>query len=287
MLPFVKMQSVGNDFVVVDEAAWLPGTLWHETAVALCDRKFGVGADGLLLVGPSQTADLRMRMFNPDGTEDMCGNGLRCVVHRAFARDTISTQGSVETIAGVFRTVVHDDGSITTGMGVPQFAPAEIPMLAGSAKAVQAFRLDVGGEIIPVWAASTGTPHTLVFCDALPGDARFFHQSPLIENHVLFPERTSVMWAVVEPGEALRLRIWERGAGETLGCGTGACASAVLARRSGKINADKITVHSKGGTLHVSWAGGDSDPIFLTGVAHTVYTGYWNAQSDKNEENHA
>ena len=277
--PFVKMQAVGNDFVVVDEAAWPPGTPWHKTAIALCDRKFGIGSDGLLLVGSSQIADIRMWMFNPDGTEDMCGNGLRCVVHRAFGRDAIGEQGSVETLSGVFRTTVHGDGSITTGMGIPQFAPTAIPMLADTGL-VQNFPLDVGGEIVFVWAVSTGSTHVVVFCDALPGDERFFRVSPLIENHVLFPERTSVMWTRVEPDNTLRLRIWERGAGETLGCGTGACAAAVLARKSGRINADRITVHSKGGSLDVTWAGGDSDPMFLTGTAHVVYSGDWNEETD-------
>lgn len=127
-LPFVKMQAVGNDFVVVDQKNWPQETAWDATALFLCDRKFGVGSDGLLVVGPSDVADVRMRMFNPDGTEDMCGNGLRCVVRRAFDTGVISENSRIETVAGVRTATVHSDGSITTEMGTPQFDLAAIPV---------------------------------------------------------------------------------------------------------------------------------------------------------------
>ena len=271
-LPFTKMQAVGNDFVVVDEAAWPGDTEWHKAALFLCDRKFGIGSDGLLVVGPSQTADVRMRMFNPDGTEDMCGNGLRCIVRRAFDTGVIGENSRIETLAGVRAATVHGNGTITTGMGIPQFAPQAIPMLVNT-NSVLDYPLPVEQIVLDISAVSTGTTHTVTFGHSQPEDDGFFMVSPLIENHVLFPERTSVMWAVIEGPEALRIRIWERGAGETLGCGTGACAAAVLARRTGRLSVDRITVHSKGGTLHVSWAGGENDPMFLTGTAHTVYEG--------------
>lgn len=283
-LSFTKMQAVGNDFVVVQEAAWPADTQWHKAAVFLCDRKFGIGSDGLLVVGPSQVADVRMRMFNPDGTEDMCGNGLRCIVRRAFDTSVISENSRIETLAGVRAATVHEDNSITTEMGSPQFSPLEIPLrikalinLCRSAgRLVTNIDLSVsqGDKSILFDAVNTGSTHAVIWENALSTDEQFFYWSPFIETNTdLFPERTSVMWAVVEGSDALRLRIWERGAGETLGCGTGACAAAVLARKTSRLSVDRITVHSKGGTLHVSWAGGENDPMFLTGTAHTVYDG--------------
>ncbi len=271
-LAFVKMQAVGNDFVLVDENARAESD-WPRLAVALCDRRFGVGGDGLLVVGPSKVADARMRMFNPDGTEDMCGNGLRCVVHHAHVAGRSPLSGTIETLAGVRDFRVHPDGTITTGMGVPRFAPADLPMNAPGSRVLD-YRLPLGESFFPVSVISTGTTHTVVFVDELPGDETFLRVSPRVENHPLFPERTSVLWTVAKPPGTLHLRIWERGAGETLGCGTGACAAAVLARVQGKINAaGSVAVTSKGGTLHVDWAGGEADPVYLTGRAHVVYEG--------------
>lgn len=273
--PFTKMQGVGNDFVVVDEGAWRAGADWPAQAIRLCDRKRGVGADGLLVVGPSTRVDLRMRMFNPDGTEDMCGNGLRCVVRFAHARGTIGDEAVVETHAGFLSVAVLPGGLIRTAMGPPALVPVILPMNVPGERVLD-FPLPVAGDTIPVSVISTGTTHAIVFVSELPGDERFFALSPLIENHELFPERTSVMWTQVTGPNHLRLRIWERGAGETLGCGTGACAAAVLARVQGKVAAaGEVMVASKGGELHVDWFGDEGSAILLTGPAETVYTGVW------------
>ena len=273
-LAFVKVQAVGNDFVLVDHADGEEAYGdWPHLAVALCGRRFGVGGDGLLVVGPSNVADARMRMFNPDGTEDMCGNGLRCVVHHAHAAGRLATSGRIETLAGGRDYQVHGQGTITTGMGIPSFAPADLPMNAPGPRVLD-FPLPLGESFLSVSVVSTGTTHTVIFVDELPNDETFLRVSPAVENHPLFPERTSVLWTVAEPPNTLRLRVWERGARETLGCGTGACAAAVLTRAQGKIQAGgPITVASKGGTLHVDWSGGANDPIFLTGRAHIVYAG--------------
>lgn len=278
MLPFTKMQAVGNDFVVVEERAWPTDTDWNDTAIRLCDRHFGIGSDGLLLVGPSSVADFRMRMFNPDGTEDMCGNGLRCVFR--FARKQgyfTSLHATGETLDGI-HTATSSDGILwSVGMGVPQFDPEAIPVLI-EADAVLNYPLDVEDEEITVSSVSTGSTHTVLFVSELPNDERFFHISPLIEHHPLYPERTSVMWATpdsdCEQGAAWRIRIWERGAGETLGCGTGACAVAVLARATGRSQQTQTAIRSRGGELSVTWsAEGVDSAMTLTGPAEIVYAG--------------
>lgn len=234
-LPFTKMQAVGNDFVVV-ESADLPDEIdWSALAIRLCDRKFGVGSDGLLVVLPSSVADVRMRMFNPDGTEDMCGNGLRCVVRYARDRKIVQeSEGVAESIDGLHRFDARGE-EIEIEMAPPKFALDQIPVdLTPYPERYRAFaagshrcglRLTAQSEIRKVCVVNTGSTHGLIVRSELPDDETFFRLSPLIENDPVFPERTSVLWAVVEKPGAIRLRIWERGVGETLGCGTGACAS--------------------------------------------------------------
>lgn len=278
-LSFTKMQAVGNDFVVVEAAQWPGETDWPARAVSLCDRKFGIGADGLIVVGPSEIADARMRFFNPDGTEDMCGNGLRCVIRFAAARGLLSLYaGSVETLAGIRHYEARGDAqSITVNMGSPEFAPDKLPMRFGGERALDV-SLDMDGTTLPVSALNTGSTHTVVFADTLPDDATFFALSPRIENHPLFPERTSVIWTTITEANRLSLRIWERGVGETLGCGTGACAAAVAAIATGRLLPlpdGRVPVRSQGGELIVHWQGRESDAMTLTGPAEIVYTGAW------------
>lgn len=287
--PFTKMQAVGNDFVVVEEAAWPPGADWSAWAITLCDRKFGIGADGLIIVSPSEVADVRMRFFNPDGTEDMCGNGLRCVIQYGHVHRLLNRQsGFVETISGLrrfegpIRARTIDDISVM--MGEPEFAPEKLPMRV-SGEQVLDYPLSVGDRTIPVSVVNTGSTHAVVFVESLPDDAEFFALSPQIENHPLFPERTSVIWTSIT-GEwttrhgpnTLSIRIWERGAGETLGCGTGACAAAVAAiatKRLLPLPNWIVTVRSRGGDLVVVWRGLRNDGMFLSGPAEIVYEGNW------------
>lgn len=283
-LPFVKMQAVGNDFVVVEEGDAPEGIDWSHGAVGLCDRHFGVGADGLLVTGSSPSAELRMRMFNPDGTEDMCGNGLRCVIQHAYERRRVSSSGAVETLAGIRPFTINADGSITTDMATPRFSPADLPVDPSVFRAKQrnlkrVEHVPVQAKGISFWISgvvNTGSTHAVVFTHTAPTDDEFFFWSPRVEQDQLFPERTSLMWAVVETPHRLRLRIWERGAGETLGCGTGACAAAVVARLQGEVAADApITVVSRGGELQVVWSGREEDSVYLTGRASTVFSGAW------------
>jgi diaminopimelate epimerase len=280
--PFTKMQAVGNDFVVVETAHWPDNADWHTEAIRLCDRRFGIGGDGLLLIQSSGVADIRMRMFNPDGTEDMCGNGLRCVIRYAVDHGLLNEwQGTTETLDGIHPFVVHANGAITVEMGQPHFAPEDIPVDRTQYRerfqeGMTNERLFVGlpGGSIIVDAVNTGSTHAVLWREQLPADREFFHNSPLIEHARMFPERTSVLWAVIKDPLTVQMRIWERGVGETLGCGTGACAVAVLGRRNGKLAPTRdISVLTKGGTLSVSWEKDDNAPMYLTGTAHIVYSG--------------
>lgn len=277
-LPFVKMQGVGNDFVLLDRRG-LPPLDGAALAPRLCARRFGIGADGLLMVEDptdSTIADLAMRMHNPDGTPDFCGNGLRCVArYVADGAGAGDADLRIQTRAGVRQARVRHSQqgvSVTVGMGRPRFAPADIPMCVQPADGgpVMDYGLAVDGETLPVTALSTGTTHVVVFVERLPDDARFDRLSPLISEHPLFPERASIMWTVVEGPGRLRLRIYERGAGETLGCGSGACAAAVAARLHG-LTGECTAVASKGGELLVEWREGEETR--MTGPAEYVFEG--------------
>ncbi len=314
---FTKMQGVGNDFVLLNGHDLPLNADLPALARQLCARHFGIGADGLLVVALTPPADgrpspasqarvrqfglllpspasageggaqapgegLLMRMFNPDGSEDMCGNGLRCVglwAHRAGWLNG-TRQFTVQTKEGPRRVQINSvsedgqSGVLTVDMGVPRLLPQEVPFCgARGAEAVIRYPLTVGGEVVPITAVSTGSTHTVIFGDAPPDEDTFQRLSPLIETHPLFPERTSVLWATPRGGSEIAVRIWERGAGETLGCGTGACAVAVAARLVGLADTDApLDIISKGGTLTIDWPGGNAD-IAMTGPAVVVFEG--------------
>lgn len=284
-LPFTKMQGVGNDFVVVDGRDLRdPG--WSGLAREVCHRHFGIGADGLLVIERSHRADVAMRMYNPDGTPDMCGNGLRCVA-RYVADSAVGSRArpgadgalTIATLAGMRAAAVRyapgGECSVTVDMGLPRFAPVDIPMRVAGQR-VTDYPLEVDGEVLPVTALSTGTAHAVILVDEMPDEETFQRLSPRIENHPLFPERTSVMWTRRED-EALRVRIWERGAGETWGCGTGACAAAVAARLHGLVGED-VEVRSKGGAVTVHWR--DGEALAQTGPAEYVFEGRYALDPD-------
>ena len=216
-----------------------------------------------------------MRMFNPDGTEDFCGNGLRCVV-RYVAQEWIKSNLSIiyvdiDTIAGQKRCTYYaqDTPVVRIELGEPSFEPSAIPVKTSEIP-IDGFPLNVGGKTLTVIPLSTGTTHTVIFCEQLPDDETFFELSPLIENNEIFPDRTSVMWCHVIDRSLVEIRIWERGAGETLGCGTGASATAVAAIRAG-LTDHEVSVRSKGGLLQIEWQTGG--PVILQGPADYVYTG--------------
>ena len=279
---FTKMQGVGNDFVVVEGGELPPHVSLPALAVQTCDRKFGIGADGLLVVSrDAPGAAFRMRMFNPDGSEDMCGNGLRCVSLYALRAGWLDGQtGFTVAVKGGTRRVrlidVSGDGRTATlgvDMGVPQFAPEQLPFCSPANDPVVGYPLAVGGETYSLTVVNTGSTHTVIFGVIPPDEATFQRVSPLIENHPLFPERTSVLWATPQGDSTIAVRIWERGAGETLGCGTGACAVGVAAVLGGFSPAGlPVDIVSKGGTLRITWPG-EAAPIDMTGPAQIVYDG--------------
>jgi len=269
-IPFTKMQSVGNDFIILYWEEKEPD--WSLISRRLTDRHFGIGADGLIIILPSNVADYRMRMFNPDGTEDMCGNGLRCSA-KVFCelKNVNKNIIRVETIKGIKEVEIIDrtDWIVRANLGKPLLKPKEIPTLLDFSPIVD-YPLVVKYRIFNATIVSIGTPHAVIFHEDLTNDA-FERYSPQIENHPIFPERTSVIWVIDEDNNGeLKIRIWERGVGETIGCGTGACA-AVVAKvlKGGTKTSYKVT--SKGGSLCVEWK--NKEDVFLKGKVDEVFKG--------------
>jgi len=266
LIPFTKLQATGNDFVLID-ARVQPEHSWPALARDLCDRHRGVGGDGLLVLTSSARADARMLMFNPDGTEDMCGNGLRGVMQLLGAASV-----RVETLAGIIE-------GTTSGAAVSvRLPPARFD--AGALPATQTvwdLAVALGARTVRLFAASTGTPHAVIFGNQ-PNEVDFATLSPLIETHELFPERTSVSWATVLQPDHAQARVWERGVGETLACGTGACAIAAISNALG-LTGRHLVVTMRGGQLTVDLEayGG----LTLTGAATTVFQGQWHEFDDE------
>lgn len=279
VLAFTKMQGVGNDFVVIDGRGNTAHD-WSALAPELCDRRFGVGADGLLIVDTSHNADFMMRMYNPDGTPDVCGNGLRCLSRYAVERGIVSSDElRVATLAGIRPARIHRSAtgnitSVTVGMGLPRFDPPGIPMHIVQERVFD-YPLELpNGKTLAITALSTGSTHAVTFVESLPDEEIFQELSPLVERHPLFPDRTSLMWCHMENDRHIQLRIWERGAGETWGCGTGACAAAVAAILHGYAPAgEPVAVISRGGELIIRWSEGE--PIEMTGPAAFVFDGLY------------
>jgi diaminopimelate epimerase len=269
--PFIKMQGLGNDFVVFDGVA-RPVFLTSGKIRRLADRRFGVGCDQVLLIEPATGggADFRYRIFNADGAEaEQCGNGARCVARFVHDRGLAAGREVVfETLAGPVRTRLEDDGRVSVDMGAPRLDPAQVPFEAPRPQLV--YDLEVNGEAAAVSVLSMGNPHAVQVVPEV--DAAPVHtQGPKIERHRRFPKRVNAGYMQVVDRRRIRLRVWERGVGETLACGTGACAAVVAGRLRGLLD-DTVEVQLPGGVLAVSWAGGGS-PVWLTGPAETVFEG--------------
>jgi diaminopimelate epimerase len=270
-LKFTKMHGLGNDFVVLDGVRQKL-ELSPQQIRTLGDRHFGVGFDQLLLVEKAEQPgiDFRYRIFNADGGEvEQCGNGARCFAR--FVHDqglTTQREIAVATMRGVIRPRLEDNGLVTVDMGVPRFAPAEIPFESDSDAVVQA--LDVNGESVLITAVSMGNPHAVqVVADV--DTAPVATLGPAIESHPRFPRRVNVGFMQVCGPQAIRLRVYERAAGETLACGTGACAAVVAGIQRGLLNSP-VRVETRGGELSIAWAG-EGTPVLMTGPAVTVFAG--------------
>jgi diaminopimelate epimerase len=268
---FTKMHGIGNDFILFhgfNHAIPDPGAL----ALRLCDRHFGIGADGLILALPSDRADARMRILNRDGSEaEMCGNGLRCL--GKFLYDTglcRRTSLRVETLAGMLELTLKTGGdgeveSVTADMGAPCFDPPAIPVAADS----NAITLEAGGHRLRFFCVSMGNPHAVTF-DLYPDDETFATLGPILERHPIFPRRCNIEFCRVEGADA-RVRVWERGDGATLGCGTGACAVLAAGVRQGLLPRS-AGILLPGGALSIRWDE-TGNHLFMTGPAETVFTG--------------
>jgi diaminopimelate epimerase len=270
-LTFTKMQGAGNDFVVLDGVRQAID-LTPDQYRALADRHFGVGCDQILLVEPSRRADcdFRYRIFNADGGEvQQCGNGARCFVRFVHEQGlTPKREIRVETAAGVIVPRLEEDGRVTVDMGPPRFEPAEIPFQAP--ERALTYVVEVDGEPIELSAVSMGNPHAVrVVCnlDAAPVATL----GAKLESHPRFPERVNVGFMQVLHRREVRLRVYERGAGETLACGTGACAAVVAGIQRDLLDRE-VLVHALGGNLTIRWAG-EGQSVFLTGPAVTVFQG--------------
>ena len=270
-LRFTKMHGLGNDFMVID-AVRQSVSLSPEQVRQWGDRHFGIGFDQLLLVESTDTpgVDFRYRIFNADGGEvSQCGNGARCFarfVHEQGLSDKREIR--VETASGIIVPRLEDDDTVTVNMGPPRFAPADIPFLAP--QPALTYVLDVAGEPVEISALSMGNPHAVrVVCnlDAAPVQ----ELGSRIEVHPAFPERVNVGFMQVLHRREVRLRVFERGAGETLACGTGACAAVVAGITRGLLD-DRVVVHTRSGDLSIQWSGG-TQPVWLTGPAVTVFQG--------------
>lgn len=270
-LRFTKMHGQGNDFVVIN-AVQQPFQLSPEQIRSIADRHFGVGCDQLLVVEkPTRPeADFRYRIFNADGGEvEQCGNGARCFAR--FVRDeglTDKTEIRVETMSGLIVPRIETNGEITVDMGAPIFEPARIPFMADAQ--AQDYVLDVDGTSRTIGAVSMGNPHAVqIVADV--NTAPVTTEGPRIEHHPRFPKRVNAGFMQIVGRGHIKLRVWERGAGETLACGTGACAAVLTGILWGRLD-QAVRVTTRGGDLSIRWSGGTS-PVLMTGAATTVYRG--------------
>ena len=273
---FTKWHGLGNDFVIVD--------LFKENisdcnnlAIKVCDRNFGIGADGLVLVGPSTIADFKMQIFNSDGSEaEMCGNVTRCVARYVYENNlTAKTKFKIETKAGIITPeVIIEDNVITlikVDMGEPILKSEQIPVALQGYDKIVSYPLMILEEKYEITCVSMGNPHCVIFVDDLD-KVNLTQVGPVIETHNLFPKKINVEFAQVINDEYIKMRVWERGAGVTLACGTGSCATLVAAVLTGKTN-KKALVELDGGNLNIEWA--ENNHIYMSGSAQLVFKGVY------------
>jgi len=279
---FTKMHGTGNDFILIEAKG--DERDWPQLAIAMCDRHFGVGADGILLALPSDKAAIRMRVLNPDGTEpEMCGNGIRCLAKYAVERSLVRPDGDrfdVETGAGVLTVQVITDGArverVRVGMGKPRFRPEEIPVDVNAEPPLINIPIElVGGasrHVLPVTALSMGNPHAVRFVQEPVAAFPLAQIGPAVAFHPLFPSGVNFEVAHVIDRRSIEARVWERGAGPTLACGTGASAIMVAARLQGMVD-ETVDITLPGGILTLEWDG--EGEVFMSGAAVAVFEGEW------------
>ena len=293
-MEFKKMHGCGNDYIYFDcTKNDFPGGAEGEkqAAIKLSDRHFGIGGDGIIIIKKGKTAQFEMVMYNADGSRSqMCGNGIRCVgkfVYDAgYTKDfenprefTVESMGAVKILTVVKGNPGDKETWLTVDMGKPILEAQKIPVKAevipgGEKNKVIMHPLTIQGNEYKITCVSMGNPHAVVFINKKPEDFDVCGVGPLFENNDFFPERTNTEFAYVEDRHTIWMRVWERGTGETLACGTGTCATVVAAILNGFVDAgETITVHLLGGDLKIKWSGHEEDSVFMTGPAENVFTG--------------
>ena len=277
---FIKMHGLGNDYIYVDEFLYKAPADIGDAARLASDRHTGIGGDGLILIQPSQIADCKMRMFNADGSEGrMCGNAIRCIARYMLERHPEICPGDtvrIETLSGIKIVTAQRDAEgkpsmLRADMGAPGLSPESIPVLTATP---QDLSIEVPGFSGSGVCVSMGSPHIVFFIDSDPSELNIAHIGPAIESHSLFPERVNVEFVQIQPDGSLKMRVWERGSGETMACGTGACATAVAAMLKGRTPQRNATVHLRGGDLIIEW-NPDNNRVYMTGPAALVFEGEW------------
>ena len=276
-MKFTKMHGCGNDYVYVN---CFEEKLVDESKIAafVSDRHFGIGSDGMILIKPSQIADFEMAMYNADGSRgEMCGNGVRCVAKYVYDhRMTDKKQVSIESMGKIkyIKLNVNNDNLVESArvdMGAPILNSNDVPVISDNQKVIDE-EIVVDGKSYNMTCVSMGNPHAVVFIDKSPKDFDLDNIGPKFENHDRFPNRTNTEFAYVVDRQNIEMRVWERGAGETLACGTGSCATAVAAILNGLCD-NNVTIHLLGGDLQISWSGNENDSVYMTGPAPTVFEG--------------
>ncbi len=275
-MKFTKMHGCGNDYVYID---CTENKIENEeqAAIKLSDRHFGIGGDGMILIKKSDIADFEMVMYNADGSRGaMCGNGIRCVAKFVYDHKlTDKTSISIESMGAIKYIDLKVENGVAVGakvdMGKPNLKASEIPVISENEKAINE-PISVDGKAYQMTCVSMGNPHAVIFTDVSPKEIELEKIGPKFESNPVFPDRTNTEFVKVIDRKNIEMRVWERGSGETLACGTGACASAVAAILNGYCDND-VTVHLLGGDLEISWSGDESESVFMTGPAVTVFNG--------------
>ena len=281
-IEFKKYHGLGNDFILIDDRDKVNPSLTPEQSERLCNRNFGIGADGVIfaLKPPSEQFDFRMRIYNSDGTEpEMCGNGIRCMARFLKDLGEDAKTYNIDTLAGNIVPVMNDDGSITVDMGEPILEASKVPttLTANTDNdSVVEQTYECNGKTWKISAVSMGNPHAIIFVDDLDTSIDFATDGPALEKASVFPAKTNVEFVQVLSDNHLKMKVWERGAGPTLACGTGACALTVAAIRAGKIPRTEphhsVRVTLPGGDLHIEWREADNK-VYMTGPAVLAFAG--------------
>lgn len=275
-MKFTKMHGIGNDYIYID---CFKETVDNESeaAIKLSDRHFGVGGDGLILIKKGTQADFEMVMYNPDGTRaEMCGNAIRCVARYVYDKGYIKgTEFSIESMGKVkYITLTVENNTVKcvrVDMGAPVLKAADVPVVSDSDKVINK-EITVDSKKFNMTCVSMGNPHAVMFIDKSPNEFELEHFGPLFENNKIFPNRVNAEFARVTDRKNIDMRVWERGTGETLACGTGTCATVVAAILNGYVD-NEVTVHLLGGDLQIYWSGDENDSVIMTGPAEYVFTG--------------